>query len=250
MQILSTKAERPGLLALLLFAGLAQAGEVWKTKPAKDWTAEEALQVLQDSPWAKEEHVAHPPFGVEAQVGTTITLGTGRRPRPRETPPWPPGERQPGEPPREPSPKEFVTAAYLVRWESAAPVEEAFARLEELGERTSAAFQAPAPRRPDDRYVITVKTTKPPSQGPDLFAGMDEAELKRRARLTSANGSVAPLEVERRGVGAAEAMHFFFPRAVRGRALLRGPREGVEFRFEGERFKLTTQFTLESAWVR
>src|SRR5437879_10740189 len=40
------------------------------------------------------------------------------------------------------APRLSPSTAFLVRWESAAPVNQAFARLEELGERALAAFQA------------------------------------------------------------------------------------------------------------
>src|SRR5207302_11120258 len=61
-------------------------------------------------------------------------------------------------------------ACVLVRWESATPVAQAFARLAELGERPAAAFQAPPPRLPADRYVVTAVLERAGGKGFDPFA--------------------------------------------------------------------------------
>ena len=200
-----------GLAALLApVAALAWGDDFWKQKPPGEWTREEALELLQDSPWAREEFIVHPPLRGQITVGTTI--GLGKCPPGSQTPCTHPATRLPDDLPGAPSRGGFLTTGYLVRWESATPVAQAFARLEELGERASAQFQAPPPRLPEDRYVITVKTTRPPASGPDLFDGLGEEELKASARLKSGQVMVAPLEVERTGVGASAAVHFFFPR--------------------------------------
>ena len=99
----------------------------------------------------------------------------------------------------------------LVRWESAPIVVAAFRRLEEMGLRISATYQGPPPRRPSDRYVITVRTTKPPRRGPMLFEQMNDNGLKRYARLITKHGEARPSEVERSGVGGNAAVHFYFP---------------------------------------
>lgn len=243
---------RPSLRTLLVGAALLalalQAAEPW-TKPPQTWTAEEALKIVKDSPWAHPVDVLHPRTQVATHVTISVPLGQkpSRNPRPdtverREGIPHP---SDPAPPPWDPSARDFVRASYLVRWESAAAVAAAFARLEELGERSSARFQAPAPRRPADRYVISVKTLVPPNQGSDLFDGLSDAELQDRARLATAADAVAPLEVERSGKGAAAAVHFYFPRVQNGQPLLRGPRPEVEFVFTGKPFPLTTEFELE-----
>lgn len=236
------------MAAPLLVALVGAAEDFWKTKPAESWTVDEALKVVQHSPWAHEEVVANPRLMTRA--GTGVTLGDTRRERvPYPAPRTPSGVPRPPRPP-EPSPSEFVTATYLVRWESAAPVAQAFTRLEELGEHASAAFQSPPLRLPEDRYVVTVKTTEPPERGPEIFEGLNERQLRPRARLKTPRGTVAPLEVERSGLGANAAVHFFFPRIHQGAPLLRAQRETVVFRFENRRIVLTSKFRLEPAWVR
>lgn len=254
MAVAANKHAARGLLTLavvVLLAGLVPplaGGNFWEKKPAATWTLEEALKVVQDSPWAHEELVVPP--------GWLRGRGANRNAawRNRHNDPLLQGapERRMPRPSRGPVIRrdEFPRAGYLVRWESARPVVEAFARLKELGERASANFQSPPPRLPEDRYVITVKTTRPPPRGPDLFDRLGKKELRERARLKTQRGRVAPVEVERSGLGANAAVHFFFARSYEGEPLLRPAGEKVEFRFEGRRFTLKTKFALKGSFLR
>lgn len=238
MAVLTGKHRVGSLLAgALLLAGLALAGEVWKEKPASEWTAEEALEVLTDSPWAHREFVG---FVLPLRrAGSRGGRGGGRESTGAGPPPlFPPGGFG----------DNVGSAVYLVRWESAGPVADAFARLEELGEQVSARFQSPPPVLPDDRYVITVKTTRPPRGVPDPLARADAGELLENARLKTRPGSYAPLEVARSGMGASAAVHFFFPRTVEGQPLFE--RGQVEFRYQGGRFTLKSKFRLEPEAIR
>ena len=224
------------------------AEEPWK-KPPSQWTDEEALQVVRDSPWANEEFLAKPLYVVVGGVDTSTNIGeprTGGRRNP--TLPLPPQMERPPDPNRPlPPPKreDFTLASYLVRWESSRTVQAAFARLRELGLDTTAEFHAPAPQAPEDRYVVTVKTTGPASRGPDLFEGLKPGELLLRARLRTRQGEVAPAEVQRSGKGANAAVHFLFPREVKGKPLLQGEKERAEFEFQGLQFNLKSKFELE-----
>jgi hypothetical protein len=141
------------------------------------------------------------------------------------------------------------SAGFLVRWESAAPVSQAFARLEELGERAVVAFQAPAPRLPADRYVITVKLEQPGRAGWEPFAVIPGGKPVVRATLKTRRGTVAPLEVEFTGAGANASVHFFFPRTLDGVALLGPGRESAEFKIEGAGFAARSKFTLDSEFL-
>ena len=122
----------------------------------------------------------------------------------------------------------------------------AFRRLEEMGMGNSATFQGPPPRRPSDRYVITVTTTKPPQHGPMLFEQMDDNRLKRNARLITQHGEVGPSEVEHSGEGGKAAVHSFFPRSQGNGPLLRSDREKVTFQLRISRGILKTEFTIQS----
>lgn len=232
-----------GLAALTLALELAQAEEFWKQKPPAQWRFEEALRLLQKSPWAHQEEVAMP-WRRRATGVRTLVLPP---PYPGAATSDPLARRQ-----RTQRPETIIydAARYLVRWESAAPVREAFARMQALGEQTSADFQAPPPRWPDDRYVITVKMLRPPERGRDPFERIGDRQLRVSARLKTPQGEVAPLEVERSGLGATAALHFFFPRMLDGEPWL-GPRPArVEFKLELRRTSLKSKFTLDPDWVR
>jgi hypothetical protein len=216
---------------LLLAAGAMYAGDFWREKPASAWTTEEALRVLLDSPWAKKK-MALSSLQARRRYEAAQAAKT-----PEGAPPYP----IVGLPPGTPHPVE----TYLVRWESARPVRAAFARLRELGEETSAEFQAPPPVLPDDRYVVTIKTLQPPPAGPDAIEGIEAGELLKRAKLKTHRGDVPPIEVARSGVGANAAVHFFFSRRHKEQPLLRARSEVVEFSFKGRRLTLKQKFHLE-----
>lgn len=177
---------------------------------------EELLVVLRDSPWAQEKFILIP---------------TGRLTR---TPYFVGRKRTAADPV-----PEHLPAVYLVRWESADPVMEAFARLAELGENALAEFLARPPADPlglyTGYYVITVKAKEPPqSSAYDLFARFKATELRERAQLkTSRRRSVHAEQVLRTGVGATAAVHFYFPRQVEAAPLLTPREEWVEFSFTG-----------------
>jgi hypothetical protein len=148
---------------------------------------------------------------------------------------------------------------FLIRWESSASVEEAFARLAELGERATAQYLSMPPRVPADRYVITLKALEksagvglPPGAMPaDPIGPIENDAAGPRARLSNGSLSVAPAESERSGVGAAEAVHFYFPRQVAGVPLI--PSDGasrVAFEFRGQRFSLKTHFSFTPDMLR
>ena len=81
-------------------------------------------------------------------------------------------------------------------------------------------YQAPPPRRPSDRYVITAKTTKARRRGPMLFGQMSKERLRQNTRLITQHGEVRPSEVERSGIGGNAAVHFYFPRSGANSPLL------------------------------
>ncbi len=221
------------VLAVALSAAVGAAKDEWKKKPASEWTAEEALRILVDSPWARQSAVLSP-----------ILLDRRREQQerneqgPRLAPSW------------EPGPRHLPAESYLIRWECAWPVVEAFARLRELGMDTSAEFQSPPPLLPANRYVVTVKTTEPPRGRADFVEGTRPGELLRRARLKTKRAEVAPVEVRRSGLGANAAVHFFFPREVDGKPVLASVSEEVEFVLETEIATLRQKFRVERKWLR
>ena len=249
-------AFRTILPMVTLFFGLsplARADDFWKQKPPAQWSHAEALKLVRHSPWAKVEVVVF--LRRENQASYSIPTGTkhcdpdaidangnclqkGRIEAPVDS------SRQ-----VDAAPRLSPSTAFLVRWESAVPVNQAFARLEELGERALAAFQAQAPRLPADRYVITVKLEQPGFVGFDPFAVTPAGSPDLRATLKTRRGTVAPLEIEFTGTGASSSVHFFFPRTLDGAPLLGPERDSAEFTLRGAIFAVHSRFTLDPEYL-
>jgi hypothetical protein len=238
---------------LLAMALAARADDFWKRKPPSQWTEEEAVRILRDSPWAKQVPFAAVPPGKEASASVSTrtadcdpdaVLANGncldRRLRlPRDD------TQQP-----DISFSSFYYAIFLLRWESAAPVQEAFRRLAELGDRAGALYQSPPPRCPADRYVITMKVLRPGSDMRDTFAERPDSKEMKRVRLKTSHGTFTPSETERSGVGAGEAVHFFFPREQDGKPILDAKGGTVEFVFDGKNIFVKSKFSLDAESLR
>ncbi len=233
---------------------ISSADDFWKLKPPAQWSREEALKLVRRSPWAKEEVVVF--LRQETQAAFSVPTGTkhcdpdaidqngnclqkGRIEAPVDSSQSP-----------DAAPRLTPSAAFLVRWESAAPVIQAFARLQELGERAAAAFQAPAPRLPADRYVITVKLEQPGRSGFEPFAVTPAGSPGLRATLKTHHGTVAPSEVEFTGAGTNSAVHFFFPRTLDDAPLLGPGRDSAEFNLQGRGFAVHSKFTLDPEFLQ
>lgn len=242
------------LLSLLACVSpIVRADDFWKHKPPAQWSASEALKLVRRSPWAKLEVVV---FGEkENEAAFSVPTGTnhcdpdaidqngncmqkGRIEAPVDS------SRQ-----VDAAPLIKAWAGILVRWESAAPVAQAFARLEELGEHGTAAFQAPTPRLPADRYVVTVKLEQPGRKSFEPFTVTPTGKPVLVATLKTRRGLVRPLEVEFTGTGASSSVHFFFPRTLDGAPLLGPGRDGAEFTLQGAGFAVHCKFTLDPEFL-
>src|SRR6516165_4471650 len=249
-------AFRTILPIVTLFFGLspfASADDFWKQKPPAQWSHEEALKLVRHSPWAKVEVVVF--LRVENQASYSIPTGTKhcdpdaidangnclqklRIEAPVDS------SRQP-----DGAPRLSPSTAFLVRWESAVPVTQAFVRLAELGERALAAFQAQAPRLPADRYVITVKLEQPGFVGFDPFVVTPAGSPDLRATLKTRRGTVAPLEIEFTGTGTSSSVHFLFPRTLDGVPLLGPEIDAAEFTMRGVGFAVHSKFRLDPEFL-
>ncbi len=249
---LLTVAFRTILPLATLFLGLspiARADDFWKHKPPAQWTSAEALKLVRRSPWAKQEVVVF--LRLENQADYSIPTGLkhcdpdaidangnctqkGRIEVPVDS------SRGANA-----APRLSPSTAFLVRWESATPVIQAFARLAERGERAVLEFQAQAPRLPGDRYVITVKLEQAGRTGFEPFTVTTAGKPALRATLKTRCGTVAPLEVEFTGTGTSSSVHFFFPRTLDGAALLGPERDSAEFTLQGVSFSVRSKFTLD-----
>src|SRR5690242_11921690 len=195
----------PTLLLIFGLSAFVRADDFWKQKPATQWSHDEALKLVRHSPWAKVEPVVFR----RTEIQASYSISTGKRHCDPDTidangncmqkmklePPVDSSQSPNGAPRLSPS------TAFLVRWESAEPVSQAFVRLEELGERQLVAFQAQAPRVPADRYVITVRVDHPGFTGFEPFAVLAAGSPNLRATLKTRRGIVTPTEVEFSGTG-------------------------------------------------
>jgi hypothetical protein len=244
------------LLTASLFFQLspfAHADDFWKHKPPAQWSHAEALRLVRHSPWAKVEVVVflrgENPASYSIPTGTkhcdpdAIDANGNCLQKLRIEPPVDSSQQPDGAP--RPSP----STAFLVRWESAVPVNQAFARLEELGERALTTFQAPAPRLPADRYVITVKLEQPGFAGFEPFAVTPAGSPDLRAALKTRRGTVAPLEIEFSGTGTSSSVHLFFPRTVDGAPLLGPGLDAAEFALQGAGFAVHSKFRLDPEFI-
>lgn len=211
MRFLSPSPQRrlAALLLTLLLTCPLQAGDPWE-KPSDQWTLDDALKILNNSPWVR-------------RVAVTWVSRTAS--------------------PLEPS-KATRTAWYLVRWNSAWPVATAFARLRQLGGAASADYQSPPSRLPDNLYAVTVRIQERRAGYPILFHRLEPRKLLRGASLRTIHSTVQAVEAELSGPGVEAAVHFYFPRAIEGRPLLNGDEKTVEFIFNRDGLRLRTKFKL------
>jgi hypothetical protein len=132
---------------------LIAADPSWKSKPMRDWTEEDARQVLADSPWAKTVRAAVGALQTEDQRREGGNMGLPRgigydgfaddRPRPQLS-------KNPVDlvKPEKDLPLPSQTVTLQLRWESALPVRVAELKSRVLGPPTSAAA--------GDGYVMAV----------------------------------------------------------------------------------------------
>jgi len=183
--------------------------DFWDKKPSEKWTIKEALQVVRDSPWAQENTIWIPRPGVKHIFASP------------------------------------ATGNYLIRWESADPVIQAFARLSELNAQATMQYHSPPPRLPSDFYVITVKATVPPRRIRSILSGSHLTDIRKGATLKTKQGTFFPTVVERSGQGKSTAVHFFFARTHEGRSILSEKGETVVFRFAQKGARLKCKFKLK-----
>ncbi|MGH9804504.1 MAG: hypothetical protein ACRD4D_04970 [Candidatus Acidiferrales bacterium] len=238
------------LLAVALAPPAAGADQSWRNKPPAQWSQEEALEVLSESPWARTVEVYQPSgrkMGVY-QTGERVVL--------QDTPTSPERLYQP--PPIR-TELELLLAVYAVRWGSASIIQQALERLEEQSS-TLAEAQAPPPELSPGHYVLTARVVQPPAEsaldrlgratvrdehgrmveqlsavGRDFFAGLSEEALRQAASLQISKGlALKPERAVRYGLGTGEGISFFFPRLSGGRPTIPANTDSVEFQFRSE----------------
>ena len=227
---------------------MARADDFWKRKPSSEWTLAQSLKLLKQSPWAHQE--VFPVYILEEAASLSIPTGTrncdpdaidanGNCLQKRVD--------LPVEPTRLPNAAPLLTPSWavLVRWESATPVKQAFARLAMLDAKAAAEYQSPPPRMPADEYVVTVKMVESSQPIVDPFAAGPGGKADWKAMLKTSRRSIPASRTEYSGTGAGAAIHFYFPRMI-GESPLLGPRrEQVEFILKGSKFTIKSKFMLD-----
>jgi hypothetical protein len=208
------------------------ASDVWKSKPVREWSAEETRNFLRNSLWVHQVSagggLVEP--GPPAELSTQTRPGRGESSGASGREASPQIEAAPGGMPSGPT--------YFIEWSSAKVVRQAGLHFAVLQGRAKEEGGEP-PALPS--YVLTVGA-------PDLsaFTGADEAELKTAAYLRPkrAKTKVAPAEVKilKAQNGRIAVIEFSFPREAGGQPVISEQEKSVEFycRFKG--LQLRTNF--------
>ena len=228
---------RLGIGALVL-GGVALFGADWRDKPSTDWTADEVTKILNDSPWAQQVHMERGEQGRggdwSGRNGGGGGGGWGGRGGGMGGPGggggggWGGnrGGRQGG------GQSQGGSRQVLIRWQSAAPVQQALAKQQgssaapvtpEAAAPTGAQAQAPA-ATPDADYIIAVAGLpewpgrRKQEAGGDNSGQSDEDRrqafldrMKQSTTLTAKGKSpLGPEKVERAADGT---ILFYFPKS-------------------------------------
>lgn len=200
------------LLITLVITAPLFAGDVWKEKKPSEWSAEDAKRVVTKSPWAKE---APAQMNVPGSIGGP-GLG-GAMPGPEMgggmgggMPGGDVGMSGPGMGGRMPrggggadSPSgNWQLPKFTVAWESAAPIREARARLEQ---------KLPPKAAFPEFYVVSVSGFPKMGRQPDPTRSKDKL-LESTALLRKNKDAIRAVDVEFATAGGAAIMLFYFPR--------------------------------------
>jgi len=186
------------VLALPIVFGLMAAEEpAWKTKSIPDWSADDARQVLTDSPWAKSV----------TPTLSRVASAPGSRPGRRGGVGFPGGRRggygYPGGAPRggDPGSGANQPPTLRLRWESALPVREAELKARDTN----------APTIGEDHYAIAVYGV--PSRLVNADSKSFADELKKDAALKrDGKRELKPSSVEVLQRDSGPVILFQFPR--------------------------------------
>ena len=231
---------RPVAAVLFASAALLWAGDFWESKPPEEWTASEVDQFIQDSPWARSA-------SVEFHGDQSVPLGvpTGRRSRGIGFPgggvgfPGSGGGRPDGgwggnhavEPGRSKAFESDVT----IRWRSALPMRQAFAR-------TSGGDAVPQDYV--DRYYVIEASALPAA----MAHIADEPEhLRQISRLViKGREPIRAKMVDIRPQPGAPGLYLYFPRD----AAITPDDKAVELEITSDEFDVHAKFKLKDMQYR
>ncbi len=220
------------VVGVLAVAFSADTKDAWKDRAVAEWTENEAVGFLSESPWSKEVTV----WQLTGEKVNQVVRQQNRvyQDAPGEIPATVRSQAESVE-------AGTVDAHYRVRWVSATVARQAWERLRELNPALAEQF-APPEAAPAE-HVLTLRVVEPPPEPTRaIFAGMAETKLVKRATLrTSGKRTLTAQRAMRHGMGAAEAVSFYFARAENGQATLPAGTEWAEFGFEsavGDKLKV------------
>jgi hypothetical protein len=203
---------------LLIMTLSLWAAEPWKTKKSTEWTVQEALQVLNHSPWANTESVV---TGMGSMDGQSTPGGMGQKPR----------SQTGGD--------DLNTAEYSVAWYSALPVRQAHARLASLNNRASEdelkEFLQPVTEVCN--ISIKGKYLKP------FFEADKETAIKKTYLLVRGKEKIYATDYTPPASARSGLVVFHFPRSLNGTPVLNENDKEVEFGTEVGGIRVRSHFT-------
>ncbi len=244
-------------IVIVLASVFAWAGKPWQeAKPYTEWTEEDIRLIFTKSPWVQNRILddnivfagkAKPVY--EAQDGTRV---------PRNLPPQH-GPGQPGQagnPPNRPvpdwdrrttlKPTSGRAIKTSVIWLSAVTMRQALVRMGQLRAKNYEVILAQHPEHQAPVYEIIVLEAYEGNtfSGVDLFADLDQADLREAAYLETSRGKKRMAAIRFEKAARSFSMgRFYFPRELEGAPWI-VPGEKIRFFCKTRHGKLKVEFDL------
>ncbi len=224
-----------GTLLVLLGSSVVWAGDPWKEKPYTEWTQEEIVKILLDSPWAKK---------LRTETGTTKAVSKSVNAGRMEKQPiyddkgrvvdYRPGvvDYRPGYRPQfeEITVQEKVYTEVFIQWASSLTIRQVQVRQGLLrGTMTKEKVNQLLAVRPS-QYVIVVQSLYLPrmlARYENLFKRLSESAY---LRLKRSKQNISPVRLEVQGAPPT-VLKFYFPRRSEGKPVIGLDENEVEFRW-------------------
>ena len=210
------------ILILGIGAGL-NADDFWKKKPYTEWTAEEVLKIIMDSPWARRfKTLSNTPIG--ARLGAS---GSGNQRQSEEAGSGRDRKRE---------------VIYIFRWSSSLAMRQAMGRLQVLqGQMTEQQVEQALEDAPLSHVIMVLATN------PRVFRGVKEEQLREETVLRVEKREVSPDRVEliQEGNEQVMAIVFHFPREVEGRVLISDKVKSVRIKSKINQQRTEAKFDLK-----
>jgi hypothetical protein len=224
----------PLMVVFLAVLAVGGAADFWLSKDYLEWSKEEAIEILTDSPWACAAEVAGPPgaggnigsaSGADSVGGYRDALGGGPRGRPRTG-----GTR--GDQP---------AMRLQLRWASALPVRQAMAR-HQFGDEVATSDRARQMiENAPDRYILEIAPV------PSAMIGGDAEGLKSITTLRiKGHKPIPPVAVQSREIQQGRMqIYLLFPKAAEGGHDITPEDKNIEIRLKFDTAVCAKKFKLK-----